>query len=125
MSKGGETVTDPGEVDRWIERYMHAWASNDPADIEALFTDDARYFTAPYRTPWSGRDEIVRGWLDRASEPGTWTFRHEVLAVQGDLAFVQGWTTERNEPDAWNLWIVRFDEHGRASEFVEWWMIPE
>jgi len=120
-------VTDSSEVHRWVERYIHAWASNDPADIEALFTDDARYFTAPYRTPWSGRDEIVRGWLDRASEPGTWTFRHEVFAVHGDLAFVQGWTNERDDPDpdAWNLWIVRFDEHGRASEFVEWWMIPE
>jgi hypothetical protein len=47
--------------------------------------------------------------------------------VHGDLAFVQGWTNERDDPDpdAWNLWIVRFDEHGRASEFVEWWMIPE
>jgi hypothetical protein len=47
------------------------------------------------------------------------------LAVQGDLAFVQGWTSERDDDDAWNLWIIRFDEEGRASEFVEWWMVPE
>jgi ketosteroid isomerase-like protein len=118
-------VADTAGVDRWVERYVHAWASNDAADIEALFTEDARYFTAPYRAPYSGHDEIVRWWLERAQEPGTWTFRHEVLAVQGDLAFVQGWTTEQGDDDAWNLWIVRFDEEGRASEFVEWWMVPE
>ena len=82
--------------------------SNDPADIEALFTEDARYFTAPYRTPWSGRDEIVEGWLERAYEPGTWNFRHEVRAVEGDLAFVQGWTKETDDDDAWNLWVIRF-----------------
>ena len=116
---------DTGGVERWVERYLHAWASNDPADIGGLFTEDARYYTAPYRTPWSGRDEIVRGWLERAAEPGTWSFRHRVLAVQGDLAFVQGWTEERDEPDAWNLWVIRFDDGGRVSEFVEWWMIPE
>ena len=116
---------DTGGVERWVERYLHAWASNDPADIGGLFTEDARYYTAPYRTPWSGRDEIVRGWLERAAEPGTWSFRHQVLAVQGDLAFVQGWTEERDEPDAWNLWVIRFDDGGRASEFVEWWMIPQ
>ena len=102
-----------------------SWGSNDPADIEALFTEDARYFTAPYRTPWSGREEVVEGWLERAYEPGTWSFQYEVRAVQGDLAFVQGWTQERDDVDAWNLWVIRFDEQGRASEFVEWWMDVE
>jgi ketosteroid isomerase-like protein len=116
---------DASGVHRWVERYIHAWESNDRADIEALFTEDARYFTAPYRRPWSGREEIVEGWLERAYEPGTWSFRHEVRAVQGNLAFVQGWTEERDDDDAWNLWVIRFDEQGRASEFVEWWMVPE
>jgi len=118
-------MTDARAVHRWVERYLHAWESNAPADIEVLFTEDARYFTAPYRTPWSGRDEIVRGWLERAYEPGTWTFEHEVLAVQGNLAFVQGWVQERDDEDAWNLWVIRFDEQDQASEFVEWWMVPE
>jgi ketosteroid isomerase-like protein len=116
---------DASGVHRWVERYIHAWESNDRADIEALFTEDARYFTAPYRRPWSGREEIVEGWLERAYEPGTWSFRHEVRAVHGNLAFVQGWTEERDDDDAWNLWVIRFDEQGRASEFVEWWMVPE
>jgi hypothetical protein len=32
------------DVDRWMERYVRAWETNDPGDIGALFTDDARYY---------------------------------------------------------------------------------
>jgi hypothetical protein len=59
-----ETVT------AWVHGYIGAWESNEPAQIGALFTDDARYLTAPFRQPWVGRDAIVAGWLDRQDTPG-------------------------------------------------------
>jgi ketosteroid isomerase-like protein len=112
----------------WVERYLQAWRSNDPDEIRALFTDDARYYTAPEREPWVGPDGIVTGWLDRKDEPGDWwTFRYEVLGVDGDLAFVRGWTRyQKDEPPGYtNLWVIRLSEDGRASEFIEWWMAVE
>jgi ketosteroid isomerase-like protein len=115
------------EAEAWVERYLRAWASNDPDDIKALFTEDARYYTAPHREPWEGRPAIVDGWLDRKDEPGTWSFRYEVLGTDGDLAFVRGWTTSLKDdpPDCTNLWVIRLSEDGRASEFIEWWMDVE
>jgi uncharacterized protein (TIGR02246 family) len=62
-------------VHAWIDSYIQAWNSNDPADIRALFTQDAAYHTEPYSPPWRGRDEIVRQWLDRKDEPGQTEFR--------------------------------------------------
>jgi uncharacterized protein (TIGR02246 family) len=111
------------DVERWVQAYERAWASNDPQEIGALFTDDARYYTAPHREPWTGRDTIVRGWLGRKDEPGEYTFRFEVLGIDGDLAFVRGWTTYAKEgQDYSNLWVIRLAGDGRASEFIEWWM---
>lgn len=117
---------DTGDVHRWVERYIRAWGSNDPADIGGLFTDEAVYCTAPFREPWRGRGTIVDGWLDIKDEPGDYTFRFEVLAVAGDLAFVRGWTRYK-EPahDYSNLWVIRFAEDGRCAEFTEWWMEHE
>jgi ketosteroid isomerase-like protein len=57
-------------VRAWIDGYVRAWNSNDPADIRALFTQDAAYYTEPYGPPWEGRDEIVRQWLDRKDGGG-------------------------------------------------------
>ena len=112
---------DEGAVRRWVDGYVRAWESNDPADIEALFTEYARYYTAPFREPWTGRQAIVEGWLDRKDEQGGWEFRFEVMAVAGRLGFVRGWTVY---PDARysNLWVIDLDDDGRSREFTEWWM---
>jgi ketosteroid isomerase-like protein len=113
---------DRAGIESWLQRYVKAWESNDPADIAALFTNDARYFTSPHRDPWVGPDTIAAGWIDRKDDPGTWTFRWEVLGMDGDLSFVRGWTTYTNDPDYSNLWVIRLSADGRCSEFIEWWM---
>ena len=114
---------DSMALEAWLEGYVRAWETNDPEDVGGLFTEDARYYTAPFREPWRGRDGIVAGWLERKDEPGTWSFRHEVLAIAGDLGFVRGWTTYLNPPTEYsNLWMIRLAPDGRCAEFTEWWM---
>jgi ketosteroid isomerase-like protein len=109
------------ELDRWVDGYVRAWNSNDPADIGALFTDDARYYTAPFREPWRGREQIVQGWLDRRDEPGDATFEWQPVLATGELAIVQGVTGYADETYS-NLWVIRLDPSGRCHEFTEWWM---
>ncbi len=110
-------------VERWVEGYIEAWRSNEPNDIGALFTDDARYFTAPDREPWTGREGITEGWLGRKDEQGQWSFRHELVAECAGLAFVRGWTEYVEPPTRYsNLWVIRMEGDGRCSEFTEWWM---
>ena len=114
---------EQAEVERWMDGYVRAWASNDPAEIGALFTEDARYYTAPFREPWTGRQGIVEEWLDRKDEPGTWEFHHEVMAIADRIGFVRGWTAY---PDVRysNLWVIRMAGDGsrQCEEFTEWWM---
>jgi len=121
------SMTDRAAVEDWVGRYVRAWDTNDPEQIGALFTDDAEYFTAPWREPWRGRQQIVDGWIDRKDESGTWTFESEVVGIDGDRAFVRGFTTYTagDDPDPGpftNLWLIDLAPDGRASRFVEWWM---
>ena len=107
----------------WMAAYERAWASNDPEEIGALFSDDALYFPTPFREPWRGRQEIVDGWLGRKDEPGGWAFEWQPLLDTAELAIVTG-TTAYREPELTysNLWVLRLDEDGRCREFTEWWM---
>lgn len=106
----------------WIAAYRRAWESNEPDDIRALFTEDARYRTEPWREPWRGRDRIVAEWLDRKDEPGDATFEWTPLSVTDELAIIQGTTVYRRGTTYSNLWVIRLESDGRASEFTEWWM---
>ena len=116
-------MTDRKIVEKWLAGYVRAWASNDPADIEALFTPDAIYRPTPHSDGWHGREAIVAGWLARKDEPGTWTFEHSILAVDGDVAIVQGRTVYTDPPlDYSNLWVLRIGPDGRCREYVEWWL---
>ena len=125
IDTGQDDRVERADVEAWLERYVRAWESNDPTDIADLFTDGARYHTAPHREPWTGPDTITQEWIGRKDEPGTWTFRYEVLGIDNDLAFVRGLTEYTNEPDYSNLWVIRLDDSGRCSEFIEWWMATE
>jgi hypothetical protein len=107
----------------WMARYERAWESNDPDEIGALFSDDALYYTEPYREPWRGREEIVEKWLDRKDEPGGWTFEWEPLVDTPELAIITGTATYRDPPLGYsNLWVLRLADDGRCREFTEWWM---
>ncbi len=114
-----------GDFDAWVGRYVRAWDSNEPAHIAALFTDDAKYYTAPFRQPWSGQEAIVSGWLKHRDKGGDHRFRHEVLGTDGEVGFVRGWTAYdgQSPPSYSNLWVIRLENDGRASEFTEWWMV--
>jgi uncharacterized protein (TIGR02246 family) len=115
---------DATDATHWVERYRTAWESNEQQAIAALFTEDALYFTAPFRDPWRGREGIVSGWLEAKDEPGDTEFSYEVVAVCDATAFVRGWTKYFTEParEYSNLWVIRLAEDGRAREFTEWWM---
>jgi uncharacterized protein (TIGR02246 family) len=107
----------------WVDGYVQAWNSNEPAEIGALFTQDAAYYTEPYSPPWHGRDQIVRRWLDRKDKPGQTEFRWHPLAVTPTVAIVQAETVYRSPPHIYsNLWVLRLDAEGRCAEFTEWWM---
>lgn len=115
-------MTDSTTITTWMNGYLRAWDSNDPADIAALFTDDAQYLTAPYETPRVGTDAIVSAWIADGDQPGDYSFSWNELGHDGDVAFVEGDTTYADGRRYANLWVIRFAPDGRASSFTEWYM---
>jgi len=114
-------VTDAGSVTVWIEAYVRAWNSNDPAEIGALFTDDAEYYTEPFHPPWRGRPEIVAQWLEHKDEPGEARFEWYPVVITDELAVIAGTTTYPDQTFS-NLWLLKLDETGTCRQFTEWWM---
>jgi ketosteroid isomerase-like protein len=125
------------EVTAWLDRYIAAWASYDPAAIGDLFTTDAAYRYHPSDPPIPGREAIVAAWTEPSGDasgrddPSSWTAHYEPYAVDGDRAVAIG-ESRYTHPDGslralyFNLWTLRFDDDGRCVDYVEYFMeLPE
>jgi hypothetical protein len=112
---------DTEAVAAWLDGYSHAWGTYDPAEIGALFSEDAVYFYDPFTQPLRGREAIVADWLADRDEPGTYEGSYRpVLVARGYSRYFNTNGTVRDEYD--NLFLLRFDADGRCAEYREWYM---
>ncbi len=114
------------EVLVWVHLYERAWRDGDLTAIEALFTEDACYRVSPYAADKVGHGEIRDMWL--ADEDGdVFTMSAEPVAVDGSVAVVRV-EVRYGDPlrqEYRDLWVLRFADDGRVSDFEEWAYWPD
>ena len=114
------------DVSRWLERYVAAWTSGERAEIESLFSDEARYRYHSYDEPVVGPAAIADSWFEEPDEPGSFEASYKCYAVDGDAAVAIGTSTYLAEGEVDkvydNVFLLRFDADGRCSDFTEWYV---
>src|SRR5215469_3767577 len=81
---------DRATVDTWLEAYVSAWKTYDPAAIGNLFSEEAVYRYHPYDPPVQGRDTIVASWLADRDPADTYDGHYQAILVEGDEAAASG-----------------------------------
>jgi ketosteroid isomerase-like protein len=112
----------PSDVQIWLDAYVAAWRSSDPVAIGDLFAEDATYAYQPWAKPREGRDAIVADWLSNVDPPDSWEAEYRPTLVSGNRAVATGETQYVDGNTYSNLWQLSFDETGRCTSFVEWYM---
>jgi hypothetical protein len=111
----------------WLERYFAAWASNDEAEVTALFSEDAVYSYGPFSEQAHGRDEIVRRWVQGGVQPGLRT-AFEPLAVAGERGIAQfavSFDEGHGRVEMDGILACDFDGQGRCRYHREWYHLRE
>jgi ketosteroid isomerase-like protein len=122
------------DVQAWLDRYVAAWRSYDPAAIGDLFSEDAEYRYHPYDEPERGRATIVTDWVEPAGgastkdAPDSWDARYEPYVVEGDRAVATGWSRyfaagDTPEKLYHNVYLLEFDGEGRCRSFIEYYVL--
>ena len=117
-------MLSPEDVQRWLDDYVAAWRSYDEGAIRALFAPDASYAYHPYDEPLQGPDAIAASWLGERDEPGSWEAAYAPALVDGSAAIATGETRYPSDGNVFsNLFELEFDDDGRCTRFVEWYLL--
>lgn len=127
---------DHAAAQDWLDRYVAAWLSYDPAEIGSLFSEDVAYRYHAYDDPIVGREAVVASWLGDSDSPdastrdapGTYAGAYAPVAVEGDIVVATGtstyWVSPGGPVDSVydNCFLLRFDDAGRCREFTEYYV---
>jgi len=123
-------MLDKAQFDHWLTEYGQAWEARDAARFCALFTGDAPYHWTPLDPPLGGRPAIAAAFTDAVATQRNIGFTHEVLALRG-MTGICHWQCSFDREGSPNrvlldgIFVVRFDDTGRCSDFREWWHSSE
>jgi hypothetical protein len=122
------------DLQAWLDRYVAAWETYDPAAIGDLFAEGAEYRYHPADEPVVGRDAIVASWVapnppaSGRDDPGTYAARYEPFAVDGSRAVAVGSSRYWEDPEHRiegstfdNCFLLEFDDSGRCRSFTEFY----
>jgi SnoaL-like domain len=109
-------------VQRWLDDYLAAWRSYDPDAIRALFAPGVSYAYHPWDEPLQGADAVVASWRENRDEPGSWAAAYAPSLITGATAIAKGETRYSDGEHYSNLFELEFDDAGRCTRFVEWYL---
>ena len=109
-------------VQHWLDDYVAAWRSYDSDAIRALFAPEATYAYEPWEAPLEGADAVVASWLEDRDDPGSWAAAYAPALIEGNAAIATGETRYSDGTQFSNLFQLEFDDDGRCTRFVEWYL---
>ncbi len=115
------------DISAWLAAYHKAWITHNAEQVARLFTENAAYYSHPFRSPYRGRAEIQAYWQRATSSQEELEVRWGSPVVSGNRVAVEWWATMR-EADEGELTlpgclILRFADDGLCSELREYWHI--
>lgn len=110
------------EVQSWLDGYLDAWRSYQPQAIRSLFAKGATYAFHPWDKPLRGGKAIAEEWLADQDSSGSWEASYRAGIVKGNRATATGTTKYADGRVFWNLFELDFDDEGKCTRFVEWFM---
>jgi len=114
------------DLESWLAAYGAAWEAKDPAQVAALFTENALYQETPYAEPYRGRDGIASYWASVTADQADIEFRSEVIAIEG-ITGVAIWSANFRSiagdvsVGLNGVFILEFSDTSHVKLLREWW----
>jgi len=119
------------QLSDWLQRYFHAWDSNDPAEVSALFSEEAIYYYGPLKDPARNRETIVKNWVADPEGQKDVSYNFEALATNGDIGIAHWHVAYKSKSQEMKriqldgILVLRFNASLECVEHREWYATEE
>lgn len=113
-------------ANRWIRNYRKAWLKKDAKAIASLFTEDAAYYSHPFRPVTHGRKSILDYALGALDVEQVYEVRFGKPVVEGSRAAVDYWATMKEKAEDVTLAgcvVLHFAKGGLCNELHDYWVL--
>jgi ketosteroid isomerase-like protein len=117
QSSGVETET---AARRWVDGWSRAWPAADADAVAALYADDARFRSQPFREPQD--PHAYAEWAFSEQDEAECRFAEPI--VVGDRAIVEYWAVLRfqgEDETIAGVAVIRFRPDGLVAEQHDYW----
>ncbi len=112
------------DVVTWLDRYSHAWLTQDAGLAEMLFAVEATYSFDPFQPPLRGRPAIQEYWRAATDPQREVDLTFEPPIVDGSRAAVRWWVTFSTEDGSRTVTavlVLAFNDDGECTHLEEFW----
>ena len=106
-------------IDRWLEKFHHAWQAHDINGVLDLFTNDVEYWETPHKQ-LHGKDAVRQEWQSIADQKDiqiSWKVYNSSAnnrhAVIWKLHYIKAGISH----DSSGIYLVSLDDNGLCSYF--------
>src|SRR5437867_3797967 len=113
-------------VNRWIRGYAKAWREKNAKAIASLFTEDAKYYSHPFRAANDGRKGILEYTLGALDVEEVYEVRFGRPMAEGSKAAVEYWATMKEKLEDVTLAgfvMLHFGRNGLCKELRDYWIL--
>ena len=119
---------DSASLDAWLEKYVAAWETRDPAAAGALFTADATYHEMPFDPVKQGRAAIQDYRKTVTADQREIKVETQVVAVNGNTGVAHWKATFKLQSTGATIsldgvFVLEFAASGECSSLREWWHV--
>jgi ketosteroid isomerase-like protein len=112
----------------WVDGWRSGWLAHEADPIAALYADDARFISAPFREPKTGPAGVREYAVWAFAEEDEVECRFGEPIVWGDRATVEYWAVigyQGKEQTLAGVALLRFDPDGRVGEQRDYWQMED
>lgn len=117
------------QLKNWLDKLKNIWETKNPDTVVDLCANKFLWYETPFSQPLKTKEQLLKEWQGVLNQENI-TVSYEILATHENIGIAQWSATFTRLPSKEKVTLdgifkVSLDEHGKCTEFHQWYNSKE